>query len=206
MAPYNTIWSEGTEGLEVPDLWPDQALRLDAISVHLESDPEHHLIVTFTLFHKNRPEVLVDRKPGEVRAEWISWFRSSGLGWAVRDSAGSTFDTRVFDVFSRPDRDSIGGVIEIAGFMPEGLETGFEPHEGAWPPRDLQWIDLAFDACQGEEPRVHGESGPVDLDDERWFVVRVPEPLSLLDRYEDWPFRHGWQEFPALRDLFGFPP
>jgi hypothetical protein len=114
----------------------------------------------------------------------------------VWDRLGSEFDTRVLDIFTLPDREAIGGSIEIAGLLPPGVDTGIGPDAWTWPPKDLRWLDIGF-AVHSAEPGSLTHA-PLDKDDSAgWFVFRVENPLSLDYELDHWPFSQGAQGFTA---------
>ena len=200
MRRVDAVWVPGAP-VEITPLWPDHVLRLDEFDICRDPDGDRvsDVFVRFTILPSERPGEPILRGVEVAMHEWSEWYARAGLGWTFWDSVGSTFDDRVFDIRTLPDREAIGGEIEVAAFMPQGVESGFEPSPWMRPPRDLAWIDVGFVADPSRANRSWTCAPPTEDDLDEWFVIRVENPLAWEPHAHDWPFRHGVQGFQAHR-------
>lgn len=191
MAEFDFVWTPSSiKPLEITTLWPDKVLRLDGVWIKpYLSGGEGMLFVEFSIFRLENPTGRMPIDPEPVIADWERWFEESGINWEYSDSAGSDFDFRGWDVFTRRDLDAIGVSVDAAGFSPVAWRT-HPTRNIAWPPQDLSWIDITL---------VAGEStaeAPTPVpENERQVVVRVKDPLKLQSHHEQWPFRWATQGF-----------
>ena len=173
MSEPNLVWhSTSATAPELTTLWADRILRIDDVWIHISAlGGENHIFMDFTISRRGKRQFA---DPASVMQDWSDWFEHAGVAWALSDSAGSQFDDRVFDIYTRHDLDAIGGTIEAVGFMPEGLETGFEPEPWLWPPSDLEFVDVTL--ISGSKIPLTSLS-PCQIEEES-FSNSVSRPLT----------------------------
>jgi hypothetical protein len=195
---YDAIWTPGeTASVETSKLWSDRVLRVDGIDVESRREQEgvyNWLFVYFTIFRSDNPAGTLNGEFDPVLDEWKKWVDDSGFDWAFRDSAESTFDSKVFDFFWLPDRDLIGGSIEVTGHLAAEYQIPENAGWFAWPSPDLEWLDVAFgqttSSQRPEDPALwwtHSSLPDSELADR--FVVRVMKPLMAEFDSLAWPFQ-----------------